>query len=409
MRIGGRRAERFDDRPHDRQARQLPVLRARRIVRIGVDDVIALLDDVAAQLGDEIRPRGLLDQPDVEGRGRAIGHDRSRAGPDERAGQAADVQRRHLHRVLQLRKGLFRRGNAERREHGRRVVRHRVEHRALVRGRRRHRVVVALDSDPALVILHRREQRGQAHRRVRHPVTVVAAVHAALRTEHGEVHRRDAAGAIDNRGAAARVPRPVEDDHQIGAQLVLVARDRRDEAGGAGLFLAVEDDADVRRGGQPLRFQRVDGGHEGDDRRLVVGRGPGVDPRVGAVAAHHRRERIRLVPLRPIDRLAVVVAVEEHRSRGSRHVERAVDERVACRLEHLRRKSVSREHGLEVIRITADVRLVRRDVRYRQRFQQLVDDLALVRPDPGRHAGFEIDRLGQQRHDEEPGNHLYSS
>ena len=72
-------------------------------------------------------------------------------------------------------------------QHPRGVVGHGVQHRALLRGQRRHGVVVAGDRHAPVVILHRREQRREPQRRVRHPVAVVAAVHAALRSEDGEV------------------------------------------------------------------------------------------------------------------------------------------------------------------------------------------------------------------------------
>ena len=53
--------------------------------------------------------------------------------------------------------------------------------------------------------------------------------------------------------------------------------------------------------------------------------------RVPPLAAHDGLERIRLIPFRGIDRLTVVVAVEENRPRRPGHVERAVDQRVALR------------------------------------------------------------------------------
>ena len=41
-------------------------------------------------------------------------------------------------------------------------------------------------------------------------------------------------------------------------------------------------------GGEPRRLQRVDGGEQRDDGRLVVGRRARVDARVRALAAHDR-------------------------------------------------------------------------------------------------------------------------
>ena len=74
--------------PHD-----LRVLRARGIVRIGLDDVPPLSCDVLPdELGHPVGGR-FLDETDVDGSGRPVGNDRAGVGADERAGEAANVQR----------------------------------------------------------------------------------------------------------------------------------------------------------------------------------------------------------------------------------------------------------------------------------------------------------------------------
>jgi hypothetical protein len=124
-----------------------------------------------------------------------------------------------------------------------------------------------------------------------------------------------------------------------------------------------------------------------------------------------RRERRRLLPLRRIDRLPVVVAVEQHRPGGARHAQLAVDERVARRLQQLGLEAAAGQQTLEVLGVTADVRAIRGDVRNRERLDELTHDGRLVRLDPPRHRRPEI-RLGRDERQQQNGggeSHLESS
>src|SRR4029453_3739194 len=100
-------------------------------------------------------------------------------------------------------------------------------------------------------------------------------------------------------------------------------------------------------------------------------------------------ERIRLLPRLHVHRLAVVVAIEEYRSRGAGDVERAINERIAARFEDLGGKSSSPEQTAQVLGVAPDVRAVGGDVGNRERLEQLTDDLFLMRVDVSRHAGGE--------------------
>ena len=86
------------------------------------------------------------------------------------------------------------------------------------------------------------------------------------------------------------------------------------EIGGADFLLALEDDADVDRQAAVLLQVRFDGLEVHEDLALVVGGAARVDLAV----ADRRLERRRLPQLDRIDRLHVVVAVEEDRRRALR-------------------------------------------------------------------------------------------
>ena len=146
------------------------------------------------------------------------------------------------------------------------------------RSRRDHAVVEAVNGHAAVVVLHRREQRRQAQRRVRDPVAVVAAVHAGpwVRTPSGRTSRCRARRTRPS-GRPLECPGPSRMIIRSARSLSRYRVDRRHEARRAGFFLAVEDDVDVRRRREPGRLQRVDGGEQRDDRRLVVRRRPRVE------------------------------------------------------------------------------------------------------------------------------------
>ena len=101
------------------------------------------------------------------------------------------------------------------------------------------------------------------------------------------------------------------------------------EVDAADFLFALEDDLDVHR--QPavllqVRFDRLEV-HE--DLALVVGGAARVDLAV----AHGRLERRRLPQIERVDRLHVVVAVEENRRRARRAEPVAVDDRIARRVD----------------------------------------------------------------------------
>ena len=149
----------------------------------------------------------------------------------------------------------------------------------------------------------------------------------------------------------------------------------------------------------PDGLQRVERGAQRDDRRLVVGRGSRVDARLRRPycidpAGLSLRLAARSTGVNGsgcfqpcgIDRLAVVVTVEEQRPRRARHLQLAIDERIAGRFENLGREALARQQGAQVLGVAPDVRAVRRDVRNREQLEQLADDLLSDAPRPTRDA-----------------------
>ena len=98
---------------------------------------------------------------------------------------------------------------------------------------------------------------------------------------------------------------------------------------GADFLFAFEDDLDVHRQAAVLLQVRLDRLEVHEDLALVVGRAARVDLAV----AHRRLERRRLPQVERIDRLHVVVAVEEDRRRAGGAEPVAVDDREARRLD----------------------------------------------------------------------------
>ena len=140
--------------------------------------------------------------------------------------------------------------------------------------------------------------------------------------------------------------------------------------------------------GSSLRPQRVERGQEADDRRLVVGR------RRSRRSARPRLRRAR--PARTDPPAATSSGRPAGRRSGSRRApsvgprNSSARRRADCLSSRAspRGEPVSRRHRLQMIRVTADVRLVGRDVGDRQRCQQFVDNRLLVRSDPAETAGL---------------------
>ena len=151
----------------------------------------------------------------------------------------------------------------------------------------------------------------------------------ALRPAQIDLEVDEAAQAVADRRDAAIEHRRIGDDDDVRRQFVLVRLDEVVEIRGADFFLPLEDDAHVD--GQPavLLEVRFDGLEVHEDLALVVG-GPA---RVDLAVAHGRLERRGVPELQRIDRLHVVVAVEEDGRRAFGAEPVAVDDGIAGRLD----------------------------------------------------------------------------
>ena len=88
-----------------------------------------------------------------------------------------------------------------------------------VRGQRHDVAIEVLDGDATAIVFHAREEARQPHRRVGRPVAVVAGMQVALRAIHREGQAGPPADAEVERRPAARMPRSIERERQIGLQI----------------------------------------------------------------------------------------------------------------------------------------------------------------------------------------------
>ena len=112
-------------------------------------------------------------------------------------------------------------------------------------------------------------------------------------------------------------------------ELALVGADEVVEMGAADFLFAFENDLHVHRQAAVLLHVRLDRLEVHEDLALVVGRAARVDLAV----ADRRLERRRHPEIQRIDRLHVVVAVEQDRRRVRRAEPVAVDDRIARRVD----------------------------------------------------------------------------
>ncbi len=160
---------------------------------------------------------------------------------------------------------------------------------------------------------------------------------------HGEAEPGHAARAEREPRQAARVDRAVAEDPEVGGETLAMRRERACEVRRARLFLALEEELEVR-GQRDLRgIERVEGREHRDDRALVVARRARIDAcfagerklrlRPGnhrravlrAARAQHGLEGRRLPCAFRADRLAVEMRIEKERALRALHAAFAVD------------------------------------------------------------------------------------
>src|SRR5262249_6963195 len=157
---------------------------------------------------------------------------------------------------------------------------------------------------------------------------------AAVQRLGGAVERQldvgDAARAEEDLHLPRLVNGAVAEEPEIGLQEVRVLPEHVPEVRRADLLLAFAEELQVDGQRDTGGLEGVEGREDADDRRLVVARGAGVEPRLRSeralprapryvlpavldrTIAQRRRER-RARPLRRVDGLAVVVRVDDER------------------------------------------------------------------------------------------------
>ena len=212
-----------------------------------------------------------------------------------------------------------------------------------------HAVVEAGNGDVAVVVMQAAENTGQ------HPDRV-------LRAAAEDAGMQIAVGGLDldlvidepaQRGGDRRrvlVPHAgVADQREVGLQVGLVLLEERHEVLRADFFLALDDDGDVDRQRSRHRLPGAAGLDEGHQLPLVV-LGAARDDDLAAVGmvGHDRLERRTVPQVQRIDRLHIVMAVEQHvRPTAGAAIGIAVvlgdDRRMPRRRPHLRREAERRD------------------------------------------------------------------
>ncbi len=180
-------------------------------------------------------------------------------------------------------------------------------------------------------ILERGENLRERLQRVLHDAAKVARVQVGRGTAHGNLPADEPAQRRRQRRNALGEYRRVRHDDHVARQPLLFAREKWLEVRGADFFFAFDHDFDVD-GQLAVDAQvRLDRGDVHQALALVVDRAATVQLAV----AHRRVERRRRPQLERVDRLHVVMAVDQHRRRAGCAEPLAVCHGVPGGLEHL--------------------------------------------------------------------------
>ena len=199
-----------------------------------------------------------------------------------------------------------------------------------------HPVIEARQRDATVRIAQRRQDVDQQMQRVARRVAIQAGMQVAVGAGDDDLLADQAAQHGGDRRYAVFEHVGVADQGDVGAQLVAVGVEERAQARSAALLLAFEQHRDPHRippVGRPDRPQRLQEGH---DLALVVRSAAGGDAAFGAGVGggsvdQHRLERSAVPQRQRIDRLHVVMAVEQDvRSFGRRTVVRDHDRQAGC-------------------------------------------------------------------------------
>ena len=283
------------------------------------------------------------------------------------------------------------------------------------RGRRR-RSGESVDRDGAVRRPHGCDERRKARPGIRRHVAVVAGMQACRRPVHGQSKPGDPARTQREARQAARVDRAVAEDPEIGLEDVAMRREGLGKVRRAGLLLALEEELQVCRQRDLRGVQGIEGSEHSDDRTLVVARRARIDARL---------VRQRVLRIGPGNRRGAVLGTPRaqhglewrrlpralrRRPAGRRNAHRKVASasplspcvrRRPQRARQAFRGYAPRRHASPAWRRarprSADVGLVRRDVRQCQQLAQLRDDRGLMARDVPLRGGHRLRLVGRGR------------
>ena len=238
---------------------------------------------------------------------------------------------------------------------------------------RHHIVVEAGNLDAAAAILHLREHLRQDEGRVGHRAAERARVQVGAAAAQIDLEVDQAAQPVADRRHAAREHRRVGDDDDVGAQLAACARTKSSR-----LTLPTSSSPSrmnfMLTGSVPFCFRCASTALKCMNTWPLSSADAA---RVDLAVAHRRLERRRLPEIERIDRLHVVVPVEEDGRRARRAEPVAVDDRVARRVDQPHVLQADAPHLLRApVGAAPDVGGVlrqRADARDREKRLQLVE------------------------------------
>ena len=235
-------------------------------------------------------------------------------------------------------------------------------------------VIEARNGDGAVGIVHRRKNVGEHMDRIARGAAEQAGMQVAVGTGEPDLFVDQAAQRGGDR-RRLRVPHAgIAHQRQVAAQLGGVVAHEAEQVLGAALLLALDHHGDIQRQRAGDRLEGAAGLDEGHGLAFVVAGAAGDDDFAATIERLDARlERRRLPQIERIDRLHVVMAIEQHARRaavGFAVAAFADDDRVAFGRPHAGLEAEPAQVGGDIFGRGAAVRRIGRVGRHRLDAQQ---------------------------------------
>ena len=231
-------------------------------------------------------------------------------------------------------------------------------------------IVETIDGHPAVERVQAGHQARDRGGGIGHGTAEKPGVEVAFRAAQDGLAAGDAAQAVAERGHAGSDHAGVGNGDDVAAEFVAMVEEERSEAGAADFLLAFEQEDQIHRQFAAFAQRFLDTQHMGHHLALVVGGTARPDPAI----ADFRLKRIAGPQVQRIDRLHVIVTVNEHRAAAGHMGVAGDDHRVFRRFVELGREAHPREFrqqplgaGTHVRRMTG----IRRNAREAQERKQI--------------------------------------